>query len=541
VGALNATAWASFQNVPAPVLYLCEDNGFGISVRTPGGWVQQAQSNRTGIKYFQADGLDIADAWDVAQQAAEYVRTKRSPAILHLRTVRMMGHAGSDVEQLYRTKSEIEATEARDPVLATARLLIEQGCLTADEVMALYERTRARLRAMGREALTRPKIVTAEEVMQPLFQHDPERIDRAIPLVDEARRKTLFKTGLPEASDRPRHMAIQINRALTDIMLACDETLVFGEDVAKKGGVYHVTADLTKRFGVGRVFNTLLDEQSILGMAIGAGHAQALPIPEIQYLAYLMNAIDQLRGEAGSMQFFSRGQYHNPMVVRIAGLAYQKGFGGHFHNDHGIAPLLEIPGLLIGCPSRGDDAVRMLRTMVGAARALGRVCVMLEPIARYMTKDLHTDGDGAWSTHYPPPGERLAVGDVGVYEASTDDTLTIASYGNGVWMSLRVAARLRAVGHAVRVVDLRWLAPLPVAALVTHAEATGRVLIVDECRKHSGIAALLMADLIEQAPGVKLGRVTAPDSYVPLGAAANLVLVQEEDIEQGALSLLEVS
>ena len=96
-------------------------------------------------------------------------------------------------------------------------------------------------------------------------------------------------------------------------------------------------------------------------------------------MAYLMNAIDQLRGEAGSMQFFSNGQFKNPMVCRIAGLAYQRGFGGHFHNDNGIAAIREIPGILIGCPARGDDAVRMLRTLTGAAAEMGTPTIQLEP------------------------------------------------------------------------------------------------------------------------------------------------------------------
>src|SRR6185503_5332148 len=129
-----------------------------------------------------------------------------------------------------------------------------------------------------------------------------------------------------------------------------------------------------------RVFNTLLDEQSILGLAIGAGQLGLLPVPEIQYLAYLHNAEDQLRGEASSLSFFSQGQFKNPMVVRIAGYAYQKGFGGHFHNDNSIAALRDIPGLIIASPARGDDAAGMLRTCVAAARTSGAVAVFLEPI-----------------------------------------------------------------------------------------------------------------------------------------------------------------
>jgi 2-oxoisovalerate dehydrogenase E1 component len=536
-GAFNAAGWAAHQRVPTPVLFVCEDNGIGISVRTPEGWTHTAHAHGANLEYFTADGLDLVETWEAAQAAAAWVRTRRAPAFLHLRTVRLLGHAGSDVEQLYRSKEEIEADEANDPLLRTADLLIDGGWLSPAEVIALYEETRARVRAMGREAITRPKLTSAEQVMQPLFRHDEAAIDHAFPPVSPEQRAGWFPGGPPEHDERPRHLAQQINRALADLLGACDDAVLFGEDVARKGGVYHVTADLTRRFGVGRVFNTLLDEQSILGMAIGAGHAGLLPFPEIQYLAYLMNAIDQLRGEAGSMQFFSQGQYKNPMVVRVAGLAYQKGFGGHFHNDHGIAALLEIPGLLVGCPARGDDAARMLRTMAGAARALGRVCVFLEPIALYMSKDLHQDGDGLWNTPYPPPEERMPVGEVGVY--GDGDQLTIASYANGLWMSLRVAERLRAEGHRVRVIDLRWLAPLPIEALVPHVQATGKLLVVDECRRSSGIASMLAAEITERVPGARVLRVMAPDSYIPLGGAANLVLVQEPDIDAAARALLE--
>jgi 2-oxoisovalerate dehydrogenase E1 component len=372
--------------------------------------------------------------------------------------------------------------------------------------------------------------------MAPLFQHDAALVADSVPVASDEARLDHWRGNLPEASDRPRHLAFQLNRALHDILLAAPEAVVFGEDVARKGGVYHVTADLVKRFGVARVFNTLLDETTILGLAIGCAHEGLLPIPEIQYLAYLMNAIDQLRGEAGSMQFFSQGQYKNGMVVRLAGLAYQKGFGGHFHNDNGIAALREIPGLLIGCPSRGDDAVRMLRTMVTAARELGRVAVLLEPIALYMTKDRAVDGDGGWLFPYPAPDEHLPVDEVGVYGSGTD--LTILSYANGLWMSLRVADRLARSGISCRVVDVRWLQPLPYDALIPHVEASKRVLIVDECRASSGIASDLAAGLAERCTARFL-RHTAPDTYIPLGAAANLVLISEDSIETAARKLLE--
>src|SRR5204863_35420 len=152
-----------------------------------------------------------------------------------------------------------------------------------------------------------------------------------------------------------------------DALAARPAALVFGEDVGRKGGVYGVTRGLQRRFGITRVFDTLLDEQTILGVALGCGVSGLLPVPEIQYLAYLHNAEDQLRGEAATLPFFSNGQYHNPMVLRIAGYGYQKGFGGHFHNDDAVAVLRDIPGIVVASPARPDDAAAMLRACVVGA------------------------------------------------------------------------------------------------------------------------------------------------------------------------------
>ena len=127
-------------------------------------------------------------------------------------------------------------------------------------------------------------------------------------------------------------------------MLEHGEIVMMGEDVGAKGGVYGVTQKLIDRFGPDRMIDTLLDEQSILGLAIGMGHNGFIPMPEIQFLAYLHNAEDQLRGEAATLSFFSNGQFTNPMVMRIAGLGYQKGFGGHFHNDNSLAVLARHSG-----------------------------------------------------------------------------------------------------------------------------------------------------------------------------------------------------
>jgi 2-oxoisovalerate dehydrogenase E1 component len=321
-------------------------------------------------------------------------------------------------------------------------------------------------------------------------------------------------------------------------MLAAERrVIVFGEDVGVKGGVYGVTARLARKHGAARVFDTLLDEQSILGLGLGAGLAGLIPIPEVQYLAYLHNAEDQLRGEGATLPFFSRGRFRNPMVVRIAGLGYQKGFGGHFHNDNAVAALRDIPGLVLACPARPDDAAAMLRTCVAAALSDATMSVYLEPIALYHRRDLYEPGDQAWLA--VDHDEHVPLGKARSYGAGPAE-LTMISFGNGVPMSLRVARRLAAVGIAAQVVDLRWLAPLPVEDMLAAARSTGRVLVVDETRHGGGVGEGVVTALVENGFTGSIQRVASQDSFVPLGTAAQHVLLGEDEIEKAALTLAEI-
>jgi 2-oxoisovalerate dehydrogenase E1 component len=335
----------------------------------------------------------------------------------------------------------------------------------------------------------------------------------------------------------PVTLAQAVNLALAELLDAEAGMCVFGEDVGRKGGVYGVTKGLQRRFGPARVFDTLLDEQSILGLALGGGLTGLLPVPEIQYLAYLHNAEDQIRGEAATQQFFSSGQFRNPMVLRVAGYAYQKGFGGHFHNDNAVGALRDIPGLVIASPSRPDDAVAMLRTCLAAAAVDGSVCVFLEPIALYHTRDLHNDGDGGWLAPYPRPDAHVPLGRARTYGEGRD--LTVVTFGNGLRMSLRVGKRLAIRGIGARVVDLRWLAPLPADDVLHEARATGRVLIVDETRRTGGVAEGVVTALVDAGYRGTISRVTSEDSFVPLGQAADAVLLDEPTIEKAAVDLVQ--
>ena len=535
--AFNTAQWTAYQKLPAPVLFVCEDNGIGISVKTPRDWIGASFSGRRDLDYFTADGLDLAAGYEGVARAVFHCRTTRRPTFLHLRTTRIMGHAGTDFEIEWRSVEELMAVEATDPLLRSAAIALEAGVYTKEQLLARYEDIRKRCFAAADEADRRPKLTDLAEVIAPLAPYHADKVQAEARRADYAdKRLAVFGSAekLPERQP-PRHMAIQINNALHDLFAKYPELLLFGEDVAQKGGVYTVTKGLHKAFKSARVFNTLLDETMILGLAQGFANMGMLPLPEIQYLAYFHNACDQIRGEAASLQFFSNGQYRNPIVMRIASLGYQRGFGGHFHNDNSITALRDIPGLVVGCPSRGDDAAMMLRTLVALAKVDGRVCAYLEPIALYMTKDLYSAGDGQWSFAYPAPGQALVLGEERVYASDAKD-LVVFTYGNGVPMSLRAAREIeKANGWKVRVIDLRWLQPLNADAIAWHARECARILVVDEGRKSAGVGEGIITAIVEAGFAAKpLRRVVGVDTYTPLAGAALLVLPGDADIVAAA-------
>ena len=535
-GAINTAGWTSVQSTPLPLLFVCEDNGIGISVKTPKSWIQTSMEQRPGIKYFQANGLDIYETCAVAKEAAEYVRNRRKPAFLHLKTVRLYGHAGADMPTTYLPKSEVEADEANDPLLHSVRLLDETGALAPGEALKIYEDTCARTDRVAAEAVTRPPLANATEVMARLI---PPKRDCKPTNGPSAEARAKAFGGDMRAMEDPQPMSRLINWALIDLMLEHGEIVCMGEDVGRKGGVYGVTQKLQHRFGPDRVIDTLLDEQSILGLAIGMGHNGFVPIPEVQFLAYLHNAEDQIRGEAATLPFFSNGQFTNPMVLRIAGLGYQKGFGGHFHNDNSLAVLRDIPGVIIACPSTGNDAVQMLRECVRLAREEQRVVVFLEPIALYPMRDLHAVQDAGWMTRYPAPGQRIGLGEVGVHGEGTD--LAIVTYGNGHYLSKQALPELQEAGLKTRIIDLRWLAPMPVEALRQATKSCARVLIVDECRRTGSQSEALMTFFAEENPTTTAARVVAEDCFIATGPAYAAPLPSKDGIVATALKLTGVA
>ena len=529
LGATNAAGWAVERGLLLPLLLVCEDNGLGLSVRQPRGWVEARLAALPNVAYLAADGWDLLGTWDAVHRAVLQCRVARRPVVLHLRCERLLPHAGSDLDTAYRSAAELARAEERDPLVTAAIALVRGGLATAAELGRLVAGAAARVARAKTELGRSAPLGSRAEILAPL----------ARPLGELAPTPAPAPALTAAAPARGLTLAQGIRAALAEALAADPELFVFGEDVARKGGVHGVTAGLAARFGRARVFDTLLDEQAILGLALGAATLGLLPVAEIQYLAFLHHAADQLRGEAATLPFLSRGAWDNPLVVRVAGFADARGPGGHFHNDASLSGLRDVPGLLIAVPARADDALELYRTAFALARQARRVVLVVEPAALYHERDLAAPGDERWLA--PLSDGTAAPGAARVYHAEHDQ-LTLASYGPGVRTALAAAETLlHEHGVRARVLDLRWLAPLPEAELITHARATGRLLFLDEGRRTGGVSEAIAAQLLDEglpAAGMRFARVTGADCPIPLGPAARHVLPSRDEVVAAAMALL---
>jgi 2-oxoisovalerate dehydrogenase E1 component len=566
--AFNAAGWLDRAGTRLPALFICEDNsiptagsgagnGNGPVARgaDPAGWVADSQRFRPGLRYFTADGCDAVATYEAASRAGAWVRKHRRPAVLHLSMVRLLAPAGA-----VRRSEGATAAMTRDPVVATARTLVEVGLATPEELLARYDEVGWLVRRIAEDVLAEPRLESVSDVIASIAPRHPAKVAREVAAMGtrldteatseattgESDRVKTFGGTLPEQAG-PLSLGQTINATLTDALLAYPELVVFGENVtgAAREARFSdgtVTNGLRERFGAIRVFDTVPDETSVIGLGLGSGLAGMLPVPEIRRLSRWHEAVGQLRTEAAITQFLSLGAYRNPMVLRVPGLPSLTRDGAGVADDNTLAALRDVPGLVVAVPARAEDAPCLLRTCLAAARVDGTVCVFVEPVALYDVVDLHTEGDGWWCSAYAAPadwgGLHVPIGRARVYPEGTGSDLTILTFGNGVRMSLRAARQLAAEGVGTRVVDLRWLSPLPVADIVRESSATGRVLVVDETRRSGGVGEGILAVLVDAGYVGAARRVAGVDSFVPLGPVAENILIAEDQILRAARTLL---
>ena len=541
---MNAGAWAAYQNLPIPVLFVCEDNGVGISVKTPPGWVERVWRSYPRITYLKADGCDIADTFRQARAAVELCRRRRAPVFLHVELVRLLGHAGADLELTYHSREQIRAAEARDPVLVNSLRAVELGLAPARCSAAVIPGDRRPGAGGGAGSRAAAAPVERGRGSRP-HRHPPpaarEARGRPRRPRDGARRAVrIGAAAAGAAGSAAPGPPPELGPARHDGQVPADDPVRRGRRPARRRLRGHHQAGRAGRLGA------RVQHPARRAVDPGAGHGRRPRRPAagagdpVPGLLPERPGPDQGRGVDAVLLL--AGRFRNPLVVRIASWGYQRGFGGHFHNDNSIAVLRDLPGVLIASPSRGDDAVGMLRTALAAAVTDGRVVLFLEPIALYQTRHLHAEGDDLWRFAYPPPGDAVEMGRARVY-AAADPDLTIVSWSNGLWRSLQ-AARVLSEGHgiAAEVIDLRWLAPIDIETVVAHGTRSGRILIVDEGRATGGVSEGLVASIVDASAGAPvrpaIRRYCGEDSFIPLGPAAEHVLPSTDGIVTRAVDLV---
>lgn len=318
-------------------------------------------------------------------------------------------------------------------------------------------------------------------------------------------------------------MVQAITDALRTEMQNDENVLVFGEDVGNNGGVFRATEGLQKEFGEDRVFDTPLAESGIGGLAIGLGLQGFRPVAEIQFFGFVYEVMDSISGQMARMRFRSGGSLNSPVTIRSP-------FGGGVHTPEMHADSLEglmasQPGLKVVIPSTPYDAKGLL---ISSIRDNDPV-IFLEHLKLYRSG----------RQEVPEESYTIPLGKADVKREGTD--LTIIAYGAMVQESLKAAEELEKEDFSVEVIDLRTIQPLDIETLVASVEKTGRAMVVQEAQKQAGIAANIVAELMDrtilslEAPVL---RVTAPDSIFPFSQAEQVWLPTSKDIVETAKKVL---
>jgi 2-oxoisovalerate dehydrogenase E1 component len=501
--------WESLNtacNLKLPVLFLLEDNGYAISVpvevQTPGGNVSRLIKNFPNLYLQRCDGTNALESVGVMQRAVAYCRAGNGPAFVHAKVIRPYSHSLSDDERLYRPDEERVSDAERDPVKRFGAILIDESVVTQDELQRIKDEIDRAVIEAADEALASAQ-PAAETVKQHIYSPD----------VDPTSKEFDTEEGA-ELSGNPGTMVDLINRCLHTEMARDPRIIIFGEDVADcsreefldkvkgKGGVFKVTANLQRKFGSARVFNSPLAEANIVGRAIGMATRGLKPVVEIQFFDYIWPAMHQIRNELAVLRWRSGGEWKAPVVMRVPVGGYLKG-GAVYHSQSGVSTFTQIPGLRVIYPSNALDANGLLRTAIRCD----------DPVLFLEHKHLYRQAYN--KSAYPPDDFMIPFGKAKTVREGTD--ISIITYGALVQRSLVAARQAEQQGISVEIVDLRSLQPYDWNAIVATVKKTNRVIVAHEDSLSFGYGAEMAArisDELFEYLDAPVRRVAALDTFV---------------------------
>jgi len=492
----------------APVLFLVEDNGYAISVpvdiETPGGDISRLVRAFPGLHVDSIDGTDFFESLRAMRNAAEYVRARKGPALVHARVIRPYSHSHTDDEKLYKPAAEREAEARRDPIVKFAEFLRTQHLADDAELAAMAAEIDRELDEAAQEAITAPR--SPKETAN-LYVFSPD--------VDPT--SAAFETpAQPEG--KADTMVAAINRTLKDEMARDPHIVVFGEDVADashadalkevpgKGGVFKATHGLQRLYGADRVFNTPIAEAGIIGRGVGMATRGLKPVVEIQFFDYIWPAMMQLRNEMSMLRYRSANHFSCPMVVRVPIGGYLRG-GGPYHSQSGESIFAHCPGIRIAYPSSAVDAAGLLRTAIRCDDPV----MFLEH--KHLYRQTYNKGE------YPGRDFMIPFGKASLKRDGTD--ALVITWGALVQRSLVAAHQAEKHDIHAAVLDLRTIAPYDWDQIATLVKRTNRVIVAHEDQMTCGFGAELAAriggELFEylDAPVRRVAALDTPVAYCP--------------------------
>jgi 2-oxoisovalerate dehydrogenase E1 component len=486
-GFWSALTIATTQQLP--LLMYVEDNGYGISVpsdyQTPGRDIAANLASYRGLTIFNGDGTDPEQAAELITKAVEHVRQKRAPALLRLTVPRLEGHSAQDT-QAYKSEEEIADEWSRDPL---PKLKAHSG-LSDDAWEAIEREVAGEVAAAVAEAEARGV-------------SDPERVTSNV-FFDGELQQVGGRAGLSldGSADEPKpegqriNMVTAIRRTLEQELEANPRVLLFGEDIGPKGGVHAVTLGLQEKFGTARVFDTSLNEEGIIGRAVGMALAGLMPVPEIQFRKYSEPATEQIH-DCGTMRWRTNNRFAAPMVLRIPGGFFK--CGDPWHSQTNEVEFVHNPGWKVAVPSNAEDAVGLLRASLRGN----------DPVIFFEHRAMYDD---SWARR-PWPGDDFALPFGKAKKTREGDSITIVTWG-----AMVPRCEAAAEGVSVDVIDLRTLMPWDKDAVLGSVRRTRRCLIVHEDLRTGGFGAEIAAVVADEAfldLDAPVARVTMPDIPSP--------------------------
>jgi 2-oxoisovalerate dehydrogenase E1 component len=527
--------WESLNtacNLKLPVIFLVEDNGYAISVPVEvgvaGGDISKLVSGFPNLFIQKCDGTDPLESYETFKKAVEYCRARKGPAFVHAKVVRPYSHSLSDDEKLYRPEEERQKDAEIDPIKTFGEFLMTEGIASSEDLENLRREVDDEINKAADEAVETPQ-PAPETSLRNVYSPDVDPTSKDFDTEDGA-----------ELSGNAGTMVDLINRCMHEEMERDVRIVVFGEDVADcskeeyleqvkgKGGVFKVTANLQRKFGSARVFNSPLAEANIVGRAIGMATRGLKPVVEIQFFDYIFPAYHQIRNELALMRWRSDGDWKCPLVMRVPVGGYLKG-GAVYHSQSGTTLFSHIPGLRIVYPSNALDANGLLRTSIRCD----------DPVLFLEHKHLYRQVYN--KSQYPSSEFMIPFGKAKTIREGTD--VTIVTFGALVQRSFEAAKRLEKEGVSVELIDLRTVAPYDWERIAESVKKTSRAVVAHEDSLSFGygaeIAARISDELFEylDAPVRRVGATDTFVAYAP--QCEDFILPQIEDVEKAVAELMK--